>query len=268
MHIALIGAGAMGEAIISAILRRQVVPPEQIIAAEPGTRRRNELAARYGINTTADNQEAVHHGQVVILAIKPQMLGTVMPQLRGTLDSSTLLISILAGTPINIFVDGLAHGCVVRAMPNTPAQIGEGMTVWTSAPDVNAQQREQARDILGALGREHFVETEHYLDMATAINGSGPAYIFLIMEAMVDAGVHLGFARPVAQELVLQTVLGSVRYAMQSDKHLAELRNSVTSPGGTTAAGLNALMHGGLPATLSDAIWAAYHRSRELGQKE
>jgi pyrroline-5-carboxylate reductase len=266
MHIALIGAGAMGEAIISSIVSQQVAPPEQIIAAEPRAERREELTARYGITTTAENQEAAHQSEVVILAIKPQMLSTVMNHLRGILDGNTLLISILAGMPISTFVEGLAHGAVVRAMPNTPAQIGEGMTVWTAAPDVNAQQREQARAILSALGRELFVETEQYLDMATAINGSGPAYVFLIMEAMVDAGVHLGFTRATAQELVLQTVLGSARYAMQSSKHLAELRNNVTSPGGTTAAGLNALMHGGLPSTLNDAIWAAYLRSRELGK--
>jgi pyrroline-5-carboxylate reductase len=267
-YIALIGAGAMGEAIISGLLAHGLVEPGQVYAAEPREQRRHELHSRYAITTSTDVPELVRQGDVIIFAVKPQVIPQVFPQIHGMVKRDALCLSILAGTPLDTFVKGLGHPLVVRAMPNTPAQIGEGMIVWTATPDVNDQQRGWAQAILGALGRELFVEDEHYLDMATAINGSGPAYIFLAMEAMIDAGVHLGFSRQVASDLVFQTVLGSVRYAMQSDQHLAQLRNAVTSPGGTTAAGLNALQRGGLPTVLSDAIWAAYNRSRQLGGKE
>jgi pyrroline-5-carboxylate reductase len=267
VRIAIIGAGAMGEAIISGMLRQQVVTPDQIIAAEPGRERREELHARYHIDVTADNMRAASQGQVVIFAVKPQVIVDVLRPIQGTLTKATLCLSILAGTPISTFTSLLQHSAMVRAMPNTPAQIGAGMTVWTATPDVNEQQRNLARRVLASLGREHYVENEHYLDMATAINGSGPAYIFLMLESMIDAAVHLGFARPIAEELVLQTMLGAVRYAQESGTHPALLRNAVTSPGGTTAAALSELERGGLRTVLSDAIWAAYHRSQELGKR-
>jgi pyrroline-5-carboxylate reductase len=191
-----------------------------------------------------------------------------MPGIRGHLRRQDLLLSILAGTPIRKLADGVAHAAVVRAMPNTPAQIGEGMTVWTATPEVTTEQRAQAQAILGALGVELFVGDEGYLDMATALSGTGPAYIFMFMEALVDAGVHLGFSRRVSEQLVFQTMRGSLEYAAQSGKHVAELRNQVTSPGGTTAAALYHLEKGGLRTVLSRAIWAAYQRSVELGQGE
>jgi pyrroline-5-carboxylate reductase len=150
-------------------------------------------------------------------------------------------------------------------MPNTPAQIGQGITVWTASDDVPAEQRRQAEIILGALGEQVFVDDEDYLDMATALSGTGPAYVFLFMEAMVDAGVHLGFSRHVAEKLVLQTVKGSVEYVLHSPNHLARLRNQVTSPGGTSAEALYFLDKAGFRTALSRAIWAAYQRSRALG---
>lgn len=265
LHIALIGAGAMGSAIIGGLLRQGRVSPRQIIAAEPREERRQELREQYQIDVCADNLEAARRGQVVIIAVKPQAIPAVLPPLQGALRADALCLSIAAGIPMRTFVEALRHAAVVRCMPNTPAQIGEGMTVWTATPDVNEQQRDWARLVLGALGRERFVEGENFLDMATAISGSGPGYIFLILESMIDAGVHLGFPRPVAEELVLQTMLGAVRYAQESGLHPAQLRNAVTSPAGTTAAGLHALEEGRLRAVLSDAIWAAYRRSRELG---
>lgn len=267
-HIAIIGAGAMGEAIISGLLHQQVVLPEQIVAAEPRADRRHALIERYAIAASENLSDVAQQGTIVLLAVKPQALSDVLPPIREVLRHDALCLSIIAGIPIHTFVNSLAHSAVVRAMPNTPAQIGEGMTVWTATPAVSEQQRTWAQTVLRALGHERFVEEERYLDMATAINGSGPAYIFLILEAMIDAGVHMGFSRPIATELVYQTMLGSVRYAMQSDRHLAELRNAVTSPGGTTAAALNALFRGGLPTVLSDAMWAAYQRARELGRSE
>ena len=164
--------------------------------------------------------------------------------------------------------DGAAHASVVRAMPNTPAQIGMGITVWTATDEVSAVHKEQAQAILGSLGEEIFVEHESYLDMATALSGSGPGYVFMMMEALIDAGVHLCFSRHIARQLVFQTMRGSFEYAERSGKHPAELRNQVTSPGGTTAAALYHMEKGGLRTVISRGIWAAYQRSVELGQGE
>lgn len=266
LRIAVIGAGIMGEAMVGGLLKQELVAPEQVVATEPRPERREEIAQRYGIRVTDDNLEAAHWGQVAIFAVKPQTLPRLLPELRGALREGELVISIVAGAPIRHFAESLDHRAVVRSMPNTPAQIGEGMTVWTAADSVTEQQRGWARTILGSLGREQYVDDETYLDMATALNGTGPAYFFLLLEAMIDAGVHLGLPRYMAESLVLQTALGSVRYAMASGKHMAELRNGVTSPGGTTAAALYELERGGLRTVLTDAIWAAYRRSAELGK--
>ena len=266
--VAFIGGGIMGEAMIRGLITRDIVAPEQIIAADPMAERLDDLRGRYGIRVTVSNAEAAESGQVIVLSIKPQNLAEVMPGIRGHLRRQDLLLSILAGTPIRKLADGVAHAAVVRAMPNTPAQIGQGMTVWTATPEVTPEQRAQAQAILGALGVELFVGDEGYLDMATALSGTGPAYIFMFMEALVDAGVHLGFSRRVSEQLVFQTMRGSLEYAAQSGKHVAELRNQVTSPGGTTAAALYHLEKGGLRTVLSRARWAAYQRSVELGQGE
>jgi pyrroline-5-carboxylate reductase len=266
--VAFIGGGIMGEAMIRGLITRDIVAPEQIIVADPMAERLDDLRGRYGIRATVSNAEAAESGQVIVLSVKPQNLAEVMPGIRGHLRRQDLLLSILAGTPIRKLADGVAHAAVVRAMPNTPAQIGQGMTVWTATPEVTTDQRGQAQAILGALGVELFVGDEGYLDMATALSGTGPAYIFMFMEALVDAGVHLGFSRRVSEQLVFQTMRGSLEYAAQSGKHVAELRNQVTSPGGTTAAALYHLEKGGLRTVLSRAIWAAYQRSVELGQGE
>jgi pyrroline-5-carboxylate reductase len=268
LRIAVIGPGAMGEAIIGGLLRKELVAAEQILVSHPREERRRELQAAYGLQTTADNVAAAEWGRVVILAVKPQQLKRVLPPLRGTLRGDDLALSVVAGATIGGFAEALGHPAVVRSMPNTPAIIGEGMTVWTAAPEVSDAQRAWAATILGALGRELFVDTETYLDMSTAINGTGPAYFFLMMEAMVDAGVHLGLSRRIAEELVQQTMLGSVRYAQQSGMHPAQLRNAVTSPGGTSAAAISELERGGMRTVLADAIWAAYRRSVELGKPQ
>jgi len=153
-------------------------------------------------------------------------------------------------------------------MPNTPAQIGQGITAWTATPEVSDAQLAQVRALLGALGKEIYVETERMIDMATALSATGPTYIFLVMEALVDAGVHMGFSRHIAQELVLQTMLGSVLFAKESHKHPAELRNMVTSPGGTSAAAIYQMEKGGLRTVLSKAVWAAFQRAVALGRRE
>lgn len=267
LNIGVIGAGMMGEAAIGGLLRAELVGPGQIMAAAPREERRQELHERWMVRTTATNREAAEWADVLLLAIKPQMIGRVLPDLEGTLKPGNLLISVLAGTSVDTLRSLVAHDAVVRAMPNTPARIAEGMTVWYPSPDVSEDQKQWSRIVLGALGRELEVDDEKFIDMATALSGTGPAYIFLMMEALIDAGVHLGFPRRVAEILVEQTVLGSVRYAMHSGQHVAGLRNMVTSPGGTTAAALYEMERGRLRTVLADAVWAAYRRAAELGKQ-
>ena len=264
--LAFIGSGMMAEAMIAGLLNQELVETGQIIAAGPRTERGEQLAQRYGVRWTTDNEEAAEAGQIVILSVKPQVLKTIIPQVRGHLRRQDLGLSIVAGAPLQLLADGLAHAAFVRAMPNTPGQIGQGITVWTATPEVSPKALQQAQAILRALGEEILVDDEDYLDMATALSGTGPAYVFLFMEAMIDAGVHLGFSRRIATQLVMRTIQGSVAYAQASDKHVAELRNQVTSPGGTSAEALYHLEKGGLRTVLSRAIWAAYQRSVALGR--
>ncbi|MCP4361608.1 MAG: pyrroline-5-carboxylate reductase [Chloroflexi bacterium] len=264
--IAFIGSGIMGEAMIRGLLSQNSVTAAQIIASDPWLPRLDELKEKYSIHVTKDNREAAEAGQIIVLSIKPQSVPLVLPEIRGHLRSRDLLLSIIAGMPIRKLADGSAHAAVVRAMPNTPAQIGQGISVWTATPEVSSEQKKQAQTILASFGKEISVDEEDYLDMATALSGSGPGYVFLFMEALIDAGVHMGFSRRVAEELVFQTILGSVEFAAQSGKHVAELRNQVTSPGGTTASALYHMEKGGLRTVISRGIWAAYQRSIELGK--
>jgi len=265
-RLAFIGSGTMAEAVINGILGQGLTEAAQIIASDIRAERGEELHQRYGVENTTDNVYAVRNGDIVVLSVKPQALGKVLPELGGLLQQGQLVISIVAGARIKTISRRLRHDAIVRVMPNTPAQIGAGMSVWTATPAVSMEQKAQAQAILQALGEEIFVDDERYLDMATAVSGTGPAYIFLIMEALTDAAVHLGFSRQVAETLVAQTVLGSVLFAKQSGKHLAELRNMVTSPAGTTAEALYQLEKGGLRTALSKAVWAAYQKSRLLGE--
>jgi len=264
--LSIIGPGVMAEAIIAGLIRNQVLPAQKIIAAGPRPERGSELIEHYGIRFSTDNTEAVSNADIVILAVKPQKLRAVLAGLRGKIDSRALVLSIIAGASIQTISSGLEHPAVIRAMPNTPAQIGQGITVWTASPAVTEPQLEAARLSLSALGQEIFVEEENYLDMATALSGTGPAYVFLFMEALIDAGVHLGFPRRIAEQLVTQTLRGSVEYYALKKDHPAHLRNQVTSPGGTSAAALYYLEKAGFRTALSRAIWAAYERSQELGR--
>ena len=266
-RIAFIGPGVMAEAMITGLIRQGIVPEESIVVSGPSAARVEELGERYAIQSATDNAAAVEGADVVVLAVKPQRLDQVMNDLRGSVKSSAFVLSIVAGATMEKIAIGLEHGSVVRSMPNTPAQIGEGITVWTAAEAVSDQQKAIAREILTAFGDEVFVDEERFLDMATALSGTGPTYVFLFMEAMVDAGVHLGFSRRIAETLVAKTVRGSVDFYSKPDDpmHLARLRNQVTSPGGTSAAALYYLEKAGFRTALSRAIWAAYERSRELG---
>ncbi len=267
-RITFIGPGVMAEAMIAGLIRQKVTVPSHIVASGPRPARVAELEQRYGITPITDNVAAVREADVVVLSVKPQKLREVLADLRGMVPEQALVLSIVAGAPIALIAAGLGHAAVVRAMPNTPGQIGRGISVWTASPTVTEAQKVQAAQILGALGEEIFMKDEDYLDMATALSGTGPAYVFLFMEALVDAGVHLGFPRRIAEQLVVQTVLGSAEFykRLQSDVHLAHLRNQVTSPGGTTAAALYYLEKAGFRTALSRAVWAAYERSKELGR--
>lgn len=265
--IAFVGSGIMAEAMIKGLLRQDLVLPQQVVASGPRRERAQELFDRYQVRTTTDNVEAVRTADLVVLAVKPQVLGRVLEELSGAIGREVLVISIVAGAPMAAIQEKLGAAAVVRVMPNTPAQIGMGISVWTATKATTDVQRQQALALLTALGEEVYVDDEGYLDMATALSGTGPAYVFLLMEAMVDAGVHLGFSRHVSERLVIATLRGSVEYARQSPRHLAALRNQVTSPGGTSAEALYHLEKGGLRTVLSRAIWAAYQRSRSLGDR-
>jgi pyrroline-5-carboxylate reductase len=256
----------MAEAMISGLLNKGIAQARNLVAAGPRAERGHELKKKYDIQACSDNVQAVHEAEVVVLSTKPQVLPALYPTLKGRIAADALVLSIIAGARIDSIVSGLAHASVVRSMPNTPAQIAEGITVWIAAPSVSTGQREQTRLLLGALGHEVEADTEDQLDMATALSGNGPAYVFLFMEALVDAGVHLGFSRRVAEQLVVQTVKGSVDYYMHSPNHLSRLRNQVTSPGGTTAEALYYLEKAGFRTAISRAVWAAYLRSAALGQ--
>lgn len=264
--LAFIGSGVMGEAMIRGILTHRLIDPEAITASDPMPERLQMLHGRYDIRTTTDNQAAVRASNIVVLSVKPQTLPKVLPDIQPALNAASLIISIVAGSPISIVRQGLRVDKIIRAMPNTPGQVGQGMTVWTATEAVDEIGRRQAQAILGALGKELYVNDESYLDMATALSGTGPAYIFLFMEALIDAGVHMGFSRRIAQELVYQTIEGSVAMARASGSHPTELRNQVTSPGGTTAEALYQLEKGGLRTVVSKAVWAAYQRSKALGE--
>jgi len=266
--ITFIGPGVMAEAMIAGIIRHRVSLPEQIIASGTRPNHMQDLEKRYGISATIENVDAVEHADVVILSVKPQHLKTILPELCGKIKPSSLVLSIIAGATLDQICGELDHKHVIRSMPNTPAQIGEGITVWTAAHDVSEEHKEIAQKILGALGDEIYLEEEYYLDMATALSGTGPAYVFMFMEAMVDAGVHLGFPRRIAEKLVAKTLRGSVDYYQQDENpvHLARLRNQVTSPGGTSAAALYYLEKAGFRTAISRAIWAAYERSLALGK--
>ena len=267
--IAFIGPGVMAEAMLSGLLKKSLIPAKNILIAGPLEDQNEYLNKKYGVKPFSDNSLAIINADVVILSVKPQSLKKVLEGLHGALKPDALVLSIVAGASIAKISRMLGHDIIVRSMPNTPAQIGEGITVWTCSPNVTEKQKEFARAILGAFGQEIFEEDEEYLDKATALSGTGPMYVYLFMEAMVDAGVHMGFSRRTAERLVIETIRGSVDYydtGPEDTRHLARLRNQVTSPGGTSAEALYYLEKAGFRTALSRAIWAAYQRSKELGQ--
>jgi pyrroline-5-carboxylate reductase len=256
----------MAEAIIAGVLERKLVPPGSIIASHPRADRRQALSEKHGIQVTADNADAARRGDVVVLGIKPQVMPGVLAELRDSLAPDKLVVSIIAGATTQTLRRGLDHAALVRVMPNTPAQIGEGVNIWYATSETTEAHREQARALLGALGHELQVGDEKFVAMATAVSGTGPTYVFLVMEALIDSAVHLGFPRHLAHDLVLETLKGSVAFAERTQKHPAQLRDMVTSPGGTSAAALHELERGRLRTVLADAVWAAYRRTISLSE--
>ncbi len=262
--ISVLGAGAMGEAMMAGLLRNGLVGPDQLRCSHPRAERRDELAAQYGVRAYEGSLEAAQGADLVVLAVKPQVLPRIAAELASAIEPQAVVLSIVAGVPTNVLCRVLSHPSVVRAMPNTPAQVGAGVSVWFATRACTASQRGLVRSVLGALGDELEVEEERQVAMATAVSGTGPTYSFMFIEALVDAGVHLGFPRHLARRLVLETVRGSVEFAIQTGMHPAQLRDLVTSPGGTSAEALAAMDRGRFRTVLSDAVWAAYRRTQEL----
>jgi len=265
MKIAFIGGGNMAEAMISAIVGNNLTEAGDVTVSDIDGSKLKILKQKYKIIPAASNLIAIQGKDVIILAIKPQMLVEVMPGLKDQIKPAQLVISILAGKSIQTLSNGLAHHCIIRSMPNTPAQIGKGMTVWTATPQVTAKQKKLASKILGSMGVEIFVDNEKYLDMATAVSGSGPAYVFLFIESMISAAVKLGWAPEEAQKLVMQTLEGSADLLRKSGKSPQELRRMVTSPGGTTAEAIATFEKGGFTDLVSASVKAAYEKAKQLG---
>lgn len=266
MRIGLIGGGFMGEALLSAALKKGVVEPAGAAVCDVAEARRDHLASAYGVKVTSDGAAAIDGADVVVLAVKPQEFPGVAPALRGRLTQEQTVLSIMAGVLSEQIAGALDHGAVVRVMPNTPAFIGEAMSVWTVREGVPSGARERCARLLQAMGRELEVPEEKYIDMATALSGSGPGFVFLVLEALIDAGVHIGLRRDMAEQLAVQMLAGSALLARGTGKHPAELRNMVTSPGGTTAAGLAVLEDAGLRGAIIGAVEAAYERAKELSE--
>ncbi|UCC17238.1 MAG: pyrroline-5-carboxylate reductase [Dehalococcoidales bacterium] len=265
MKIAFIGGGNMGTAILSALLDKGLAKPDEITVNDIMTERLEYLKKTYDVEVTTDKASAIEGKEVILLSVKPQTVPEIIPDLKGKVGAGQLIISIMAGIKILTLRDGLDCEAIVRVMPNTPAQVFEGMSGWTTTPEVSDDQKELARSILQAIGREQYFGDEKYLDMVTSVSGSGPAYFFYFVEALTEAGVKIGFAHDVAYELVLQTLIGAGKLMRDSGTDPAELRNMVTSKGGTTAAALDVLESDNYKDIVVRALMAAYNRSKELG---
>ena len=268
MKISFIGGGLMAEALISGILEARLSKPDEIRVGEPLDNRRAYLQKTFQVDVHGTNKEVLIGADIVILAIKPQNLSSVMVELTQNITNANLLVvSIVAGAYITTLTNGLATRNIIRVMPNTPAQIGAGVSVWTATSEVLPDKIEYTRQILDTLGSEIYVDDENLIDMATALSSSGPAYIFLFIESMIDAGVYLGMPRELSRQLVLETISGSTKLVKQSERHPAELKDMVTSPAGTTIEALLAFEKRGFRASIIEAVIAAHRRSKALGER-
>jgi len=265
-RIAFIGAGNMAASLIGG-LRAQGVEADSIRASDPGAETRGKIAAEHGITVFADNSEAVEGADVVLIAVKPQAMKAVCEALRPSLKPNQLVVSIAAGITCASMKNWLGEQPIVRCMPNTPALLRQGVSGLYATEQVNEEQRAQAEQLLSAVGIALWLEEEQQLDAVTAVSGSGPAYFFLLIEAMTAAGVKLGLPREVAAQLTQQTALGAALMATGSDVDAAELRRRVTSPAGTTEAAIKSFQAGGFEALVETALTAAAHRSAEMAEQ-
>jgi len=261
MSVVIVGGGVMGEAILSGALAEGVVSESSVTVIEKVAERRDHLSRVHGVSVSGEFT-AMAQADLVLLSVKPQEMQSV----HGSLKPDALLVSIMAGVTIASLAAEFGHERVVRAMPNTPAAVRAAMTVWTATEAVSPQQRETVRQLLSAIGRELYVDDEKKIDMATAVNGSGPAYVFMFMEALAEGAVAIGLTRAQAEEIVAQTLYGSALYARESGRTPADLRAAVTSPAGTTAAGLLELEKGAFRAAIIECVRAAHRRAVELGK--
>ena len=265
--ICFIGAGKMAESMITPIIKTGIMPAECVSIYDVSNKTMDRIRKQHeGIQTSTSIPDAISGADLIVMAVKPQNCPTVFDEIRRAremtadasngvhLNEDATLLSVIAGKPISSYVNGTGLEKIARSMPNTPAQIGRGMTVWSCTGAVDATEKVLLKEVLSSFGKEIFVEDESFIDMSTSISGSGPAYIFLLMEAMIDAGVHMGFSRDTASTLVHHTLLGSTLYAMETGEHPAVLRNSVTSPAGTTASAIYELENGKFRTVIKDAI--------------
>ena len=264
--IGFVGGGNMAEALIRGLVRGGHVPAERVWASGPRVERLKELEGAYGIRTSGDNREVARQSQILVLSVKPQILDRVLLEIADAVLPGALVISLAAGVSTAAIERRLSSGArVIRSMPNTPAVVGAGATAIAAGSHAETGDLEQARFVFDAVGITVVLE-ETQLDAVTGLSGSGPAYIFLILEALADAGVKVGLSRRTAQKLAAQTVMGSAKLLLETDGHPGQLKDMVTSPGGTAIAGLHTLEQGGLRTTLINAVEAATVRSRELGR--
>ncbi len=265
--LAVIGAGMMGGAIVSGIVEKKVLDSKGIFISDPDKEKIKNLTEKLGINSAASNAEAVKDADAVLIAVKPQFLDEALQSIRGNLSSDALLMTIAAGVPVKHYLESLDCRRIIRIMPNTPAQVGEGVCAWYAVEDVSEEQKALCESILTALGFSFRVNRESDLNLVTAVSGSGPAYVYLFIEAMTDASVQLGLPRALSEKIVLQTVFGSAAYMKKAGKHPVILKNEVTSPGGTTAAALAMMEKEGLRTALTDGMIACLQKTIELGKK-
>lgn len=261
MNISFIGTGIMASSMIKCITEKGLYRKEEVTGSGPRLKSLEEVKKRFGINITQKNTDAAKFGDIIILSIKPQVFPAIAKEIKDSINDNQMIVSIMAGVDIETLQRELLHKKIVRAMPNTPAQISEGMTVWTSTKEIKENEKDEVKKIFSSMGKELYFEEEQYVDMATALTGTGPAYVFLFLEAMIAAGVHLGFSRRDARELVYQTTLGSVLFAINSEKHTSELRDMVTSPGGTSADALYEMEKGSFRTIIEKAVYSAFKRT-------
>jgi len=262
--VAIVGAGAMGEALLGALRSGRGGKRIPIAVSAPRVERRKELRAKYQVDV-GSNTEIVQGADVVLLCVKPQVARTVLRQIAPHLKREVLLISVAAGIPLELLHSLTGAKRIVRSMPNTPVRIGRGVTVWIANGELARDEKRFTQRLFEGCGTSIEVHDERFLDMVTALSANGPAYVFLFLEALTDVGVHLGLPRHISHQLVFDAVAGSVAYAAANEKHLAALRAEVTSPGGTSAAALAELEAAGFRSAIARAVWAGYRRARELG---